>query len=416
MKRGLTALSLLLNLLFVALVVGRFLDQASRAGLPPEERVTTAPMSTDGFARDGAGSEPSPPASSSAFSWEQLDRSNWFSYRDGLLRLGCPKRTVREIIEPLLDRERWAKMRHYFDTFDQQFWKLIADESHDSINQWIGNGKKTIEEYQALKESLFAGFPSLEDPVATEQGTRAQFAFLPTELADRAADVWSQYLEQKKTISRDHPNRPQDWAPLLQQAREQRDAALRSFLSPAQFSELILRIEAVSESGATQGLWDALSLSRDELIALHEIKDRYRVEPGFPVMAESERNKQAEIQQLVGPTKAAELERASDPTFQSSVKLVTRLDLPIAIAGQLQSLQVDATRRAEGLRKDSNLFPSEPQAQLNDLKQTTIQRATTILGTDRGRLTWERYVREWLTTTFQPNFPEIMTPILADEP
>ena len=152
------------------------------------------------------------------------------------------------------------------------------------------------------------------------------------------------------------------------------------------------------------------------MIALQEIKDRYRVEQGFPVLGGSEKKEQAEIQQLLGPAKVAELEQAADPAFQSSVKLVTRLDLPIAIAGQLQSLQLDATRSAEILRKGSDLSPAERQIRLNDLRQSVIKRAAAILGSDRGRQAWERYVRDWLGNTFQPTIGEIMAPILADGP
>ncbi len=416
MKNRLLLISLLLNLLLVAIAGGRLLRHTGPVASLPEDVRAGMGIATAKTGVIGADLAPAPISSLSAFSWEQLNRSDWFTYRDGLLQIGCPKRTVREIIEPLINRQMLAKMRSILEELDRQFWEKIANNSQDSMKQIQEKAEKLGKEFDSLKEDLFAGFPSLNEPVTTEQGANSQFAFLPPELADRAANVWNEYVEQKKTISRDHADRPQDWAPLLQLAREQRDAALRSFLSAPEFSELILRIEAGAESGSTEGFWDSLSLSRGELIALQEIKDRYRVEQGFPVLGESEKKEQAEIQKLLGPTKAAELEQAADPTFQSCVKLVTRLDLPIAIAGQLQSLQLDATRTAEGLRKSSDLSPAERQVQLNDLKQTTFQKATAILGSDRGRQTWERYVRDWLGNTFQPTIQEIMAPILADGP
>ena len=416
MKSQFLTISLVLNVLLVAVVGGRLLRHRQSFDLQPTDfKGETGKTETPGVA--GADhSQSSPTSSLGAFSWEQLNRSNWYTYRDGLIQIGCPKRTVREIIEPLINREALAKMKALMDQFDRHFWEMVADNSQDSMKHLQEQAGKLGQEFDSLKEDLFAGFPSLKEPDTSEKDANSPFAFLSPDLANRATDVCNQYDEQKKTISRDHADRPQDWAPLLQQAREQRDAELRSFLSPPEFSELILRTEAGAESGNTEGFWDALSLSREQLIALQEIKDRYRVEQGFPVLGGSEKKEQAEIQQLLGPAKVAELEQAADPAFQSSVKLVTRLDLPIAIAGQLQSLQLDATRSAEILRKGSDLSPAERQIRLNDLRQSVIKRAAAILGSDRGRQAWERYVRDWLGNTFQPTIGEIMAPILADGP
>ena len=57
--------------------------------------------------------------------WSQLDQSTWFTYRDSLLKVGCPQGTVREILEPLVEREYRAQLATVLEPYVKNFWDTV---------------------------------------------------------------------------------------------------------------------------------------------------------------------------------------------------------------------------------------------------------------------------------------------------
>jgi hypothetical protein len=417
MRRLLLGLSVLLNLVLL-LVIGWRLRHDSNSSIGEASplspgvainRQTGSPAATaDAQAKVS-------PGTNAPFHWTQLDRSTWFTYRDSLLQIGCPKRSVREIMEPLLDREMDAKVRDLILPYQRLFWEVSAQTPTNGWHQLEEVGQRIAQEYTALKEGLFAGFPDLKEPSDGTDGD-SRLAHLPEGLAERAAEAVALYNQQMADLT-NPPHPPEEQRRLKHELRERLDNELKSFLSDDEFLQVELGMGGTySQSPDMAGFWEALSLNREELRGVSEIQARHRVEPDTPVDSTEAEGERAEIAKLLGPAKAAEWERAADPTYQSMVQLTSRLEAPLSAAAALSEAQQKALEARDAIRSLPDLSPAERQQRLDALKQETIHQAATILGSNRGRLTWERFQKSWLETTFQIPFQDILGPAASGPP
>ena len=417
MRRFLFGLSVLLNVILLLAVGWRL-----RHGSNPSLEEATAP-STGGKMNAPSGPRASstdaqanvPAGTNAPFSWTQLDRSTWFTYRDSLLRIGCPKRSVREIMEPLLDREMEAKTRDLILPYQRLFWEISAQTPTNGWHQLEEVGVRIDQEYTALKEGLFAGFPDLNAPSDSTDGNSG-LSHLPAGVAERAAEAVALYNKQMAD-SISSPQPPIEQIRLNHEIKERLDNELKSFLSDEEFLQVKLGMGgAFSQSPDMAGFWDGLSLDPQKLKGVYEIKERYRAEPETPVGSTEAEGERAEIAKLLGPTKAAEWERASDPVYQSMVQLTSRLNALLSAAAALSEAQQKAVEARDAIRQLPDLSTAERQARLDDLKQAMVRQAETILGSNRGRLTWERFQRSWLETTFLVPFQDILGPAAPGPP
>ncbi len=417
MRRFLVGLSVLLNMVLL-LAVGWRLRHGSNSGIevpvaPPPGVTRNAPTGPRASSTDAPANVPL--GTIAPFSWTQLDRSTWFTYRDNLLRIGCPKRSVREIIEPLLDREMEAKARDLILPYQRLFWEISAQTPTNGWHQVEEVGERINQEYTALKEGLFAGFPELKAPSDGTEGNSA-LQYLPEGVAERAAEAVALYNQQMAN-SVTSPQQPEEQLRVHREIKDRLDNELKSFLSEEEFLQVQMGMGgAFSQSPDMAGFWEALSLNREELKGVYEIKERHMVEPETPVSSAEAEGERAEIAKLLGPTKAAEWERASDPTYQSMVQLTSRLEAPLSAAARLSEAQQKALEARDAIRQLPDLSPAERQGRMDSLRQEMIQQAETILGSHRGKLTWERFQRSWLETTFQVSFQDILGPAGSGSP
>ncbi len=417
MRRFLFGLSVLLNVVLL-LVIGWRLRHNSNSGI--EEAVASSPGVTmnapTGPRASSTDAQANVPTGTNApFSWTQLDRSTWFTYRDSLLRIGCPKRSVREIIEPLMDREMEAKARDLILPYQRLFWEISAQTPTNGWHQLEEVGERINQEYTALKEGLFAGFPELKAPSDGTEGNSA-LQYLAEGVAERAAEAVALY-NQQMADSAYVALSPEEQLRVHREIKERLDNELKSFLSEEEFLQVKMGMGgAFSQSPDSAGFWDALSLNREELKGVYEIKERHRVEPETHVGSTEAEGERAEIAKLLGPTKAAEWERASDPTYQSMVQLTSRLEAPLSVAAQLSEAQQKAIEARDAILELPNLSTDERQARLDELMLEMDNQAATILGSNRGRLTWERFQKSWLESTFQIPFQDLLGPAGSRSP
>lgn len=417
MRRFFFGSSVLLNVILL-LAAGWRLRHDSNIGIeepivPSPGVAMNAPTGPRTSSTDAQANVPS--GTNAPFSWTQLDRNTWFTYRDSLLRIGCPKRSVREIIEPMLDREMEAKARDLILPYERLFWEISAQTPTNGWHQLEERGSRIEQEYTALKEGLFAGFPDLKTP---SEGIEAGsgLSHLPEEAGKRAAEAIALY-NQQMSDSISSPQPPTEQLRLNHETKDRLDNELKSFLSDEEFIQVKIGMGgAFAQSRDMAGFWEALSLSPQELKGVYEIKERHRVEPEAPVGSTESEGERAEIAKLLGPAKTAEWERASDPTYQSMVQLTSRLEAPLSVATALSEAQQKAVEARDAIRQLPDLSPAERQGRLDALKQEMIRQAETILGSNRGKLTWERFERSWLETTFQVPFQDILGPAGSGTP
>lgn len=400
MNRRLLALSVAVNMALLLWAIAQFRKTGPRA----ESRTSAVQGHSDSVANSASRSAPrSGPSANSPFSWDQLDRSTWFTFRDSLLRIGCPKRSIREILEPQMNRAYETQIREMMQPYLPIFWEITAQTP---TNGWVPLQSKFQafqQAFDALKEGLFEGFPNPGSDSGTPETADGPFSFLPPEIAVRAEDVWNQYIKQKEAAAMDPTGQIEGWATAFRDLREQRDAAWKSFLSTDEFLQLSLRMNSNLELARMKDSWGALSLSARELKGVAEIQERYLKGDGASADEADIAKQNAEIETLLGADKAHELRQAAEPGYQEYAKLLSRLELPTSQITPLQEIERQALTE-RNLILASPVSNAERQRQLDALKDQLAGEVRRIQGSDRGFLTWKHYKRGWLETTFQIPF------------
>jgi uncharacterized phage infection (PIP) family protein YhgE len=84
-----------------------------------------------------------------------------------------------------------------------------------------------------------------------------------------------------------------------------------------------------------------------------------------------------------------------DQTNNKLKRLVARLDLPLSTVSKITEVQSDISQRAETIRKDNTLSPTDRAKQLSQLAQEAQIRLTNTLG-ERGYGAYEENKGSWL--------------------
>lgn len=391
MKRPLLVISLVANaLLLVATVRRPSAPSSTGSGVPPpaaESGSATAKRSSSAGA-----AEPAPVA---PLEWSSLNVGDWFAYREGLLAAGCPPATVREILEPLVDRAFRTRQQAILAPHIQQFWELFRPPSSERTKELEAVLEALKDERAQVIEKLLRGLPTRGEAPATPADAEEAFSFLPPELRDRALDAWDRFGAREQEFNRDFQGSGPERAAALKKLREETEAELAEFLSPEQLAELRLRQSPASRLRMLEGV----ALSPAELAAVVGLRDRLAAGPGGPARAAAER---AELEKLLGPPKAAEILRAENPQFQTLLRVADRLGATEAQAVRLWEARRLAAESAAAVLADASVARAEKLPRLEALRREIGGQAATILGGGRGRATWELAERDWLNSVFTP--------------
>ena len=65
------------------------------------------------------------------FHWDQVVSSDFFAYRDNLRAVGCPDRTLRDILLSEVNRTYAARADDLIRPIASRFWDVLAEMVHD---------------------------------------------------------------------------------------------------------------------------------------------------------------------------------------------------------------------------------------------------------------------------------------------
>lgn len=196
-------LSLTLNGLLLFAVAWRW--RPSLVSSPPSGRVDPAIAA-------GIRAEESVPAGSAdpvvetaaavaAFHWSQFNVTDWPAYRDGLRGIGCPERTVREILEPLVRRDYYDQIRTAAAPYVGRFWELLAAGEKNGFES-LNTAMKSLaaEQRESLKNLL--GDESSPEAAPAIGNKDERLAFLPAALMERVAASQVRHQERLQEFGR----------------------------------------------------------------------------------------------------------------------------------------------------------------------------------------------------------------------
>ena len=341
------------------------------------------------------------------FHWSEIESTNYAEYIAGLRSVGCPEKTVRDIvlpeIEEYFDRRKLALM------FNQgTFWmagrqRRTAERERDAqIKQLRKDEELMIEKLlgidwvpqeEALKkenlmEQALARFilgPMSEDTFERTANVMSRSAVQIRDLHGRANGI---YTDEDEAKSRE----------LETKLRED----MLRVLSQAQYDEMRARTMAMELIDHTFEYTDGLTATEARQIALARA-DAYDFSSlwGDPDRTEEDRTQSERaftnrIVQVLGPNRFADYQRSQDSSFREIVDFTKDNNLPRAKAVEVYDMRRLAAEEVSRLRADGSLEQEERRQQFDRI-QTEIQRAVAgALGEEAYRQYLSRNGR-WMT-------------------
>lgn len=178
---------------------------------------------------------------------------------------------------------------------------------------------------------------------------------------------------------------------------------IAQLLSPAELLEYNLR-----SSPTAAGLRNQLSAfqpSEAEFRTLYQLQAAFNEQNGNPFgpmspeqmrqRTEAQKQLTEQIKAALGPERAADYVRASDPNYRQTSQLVARLQLPTETSNQVWSVQQDIQQRSRALAANSSLSTEERTQQLAALTNEAEAKISATLGA-RGFESYKQYGGQWM--------------------
>lgn len=357
--------------------------------------------------------------------WNDLASTDFFVYRDNLRAIGCPEKTVRDILGSELDQWLFERCQPILDALQPRFWQLAAQQGEDGFEEIQTQLHQLKNEREAMFTALFGEQepdPALESRRLRESLAR-RYHWLPPELQVQLLELHQQHLLAQRRLQSefDHPD-GHEWTPeenqRWNQLRTEQDAAHRALLGDFA-EEYDLRSSGSGWAGRLAGFeptedeWRAVTKAQAELnavmrqnpSAVHALMlQRYGLSPGSPNypklepqpdVADAQARFEASVQATFGPERYAEYQRAGDPIYQQTRRVTQRLGLDDNLAVRAWEIQRATQAAAEQLRANPGLDAERRQAALDQITAETFATLRSTLG-DRGFETYQEYAGSWL--------------------
>lgn len=338
------------------------------------------------------------------WNWSQLDVLHWPAYRDGLRAIGCPESRVHEILDPLVYRQFAAQAHDAAMPFSLRFWETILGTGSLSKNEFEKTSQKIEGAYRAALETVFSSAaPGNPDPDEGPVGNEVDdtVRFLPVEVRTALLAAQSRHQQQLNDLQSSPEGRGTNGAVLVHELNQQWKAELAEMLTPEERREYRER----SSQSASLRFLEGIDLSQSEISDLMALRER--IGDGAPAAKEA-------TVALLGPERAAALERAQDSEF----KVLSEMGQQFSAAPTAIATLWSEQRRAEATSKEiaGDVFrpPSERAALLETTRDGIEARAAELLGTE-GLAAWKRWRADWLRQTFAvpPDDPLAELPVPA---
>jgi hypothetical protein len=361
-------------------------------------------------------------------SWADLASSDFFQYRDNLLAVGCPDRTIRDIIGSELDRwlrERW---RPIIEVVQRDFWEIAARDGRDGFDEIEAQLGELRQERDELLVAVLG--EEMRDPDLELKRRQERFVqhhgWLPEDIQARLFELDQKHEEAARSLWDEIRARTdghwtaEDHERLHEQLEAEHEAGRKAALGEwadefelrrshrAQWASRLVGFEP------TEDEWRAVTQAGIDLDArLREtgstgagpqyerlMMERYgfapKSSPGdVQAIAEAQAQYVSAVQAALGPERYADYQRAADQDFRQTRNVTQRLGLPDDVAIHAWEIQRSARVAADELRASEGLDDARRHAALEQIHVEAQSALQAALG-ERGYGTYMNHAGAWL--------------------
>ncbi len=389
--------------------------QLLRPPVNPQPPPAAAPVAQAQVVRVVTNLPPETTFVTNAFHWRQLESTNYDAFVANLRDVGCPERTVRDIIVADVWSRYLAAKRS--EDYSLPFWesgprRAAAERAREAaliqlkadlaslLQRLFGIAWSPSVQRGAFDEGQLLCRVLLGD-VTEEQFERA------VGLLGRVEDLKDEARWQARDILLD-----EDYAALARR-RDDLERALRAVLSPAQFEEFRARVGVAERLlGNLFGSddFEGLEPTPDELrrIALAQTE----VWPlGWEMLdlEDSETDEQKEAREqamktrmrgILGEERYAETERLRDGDYRNIHRFAKENQLPKAIAHQLHEIQKLARDEVRQAREDKSVGTDARSERIAAVTAAVAPQVSELLG-PRVFASYLQQTGRWVTNANQ---------------
>lgn len=400
---ALLALSVLANIVLVALHVARAPGNASRAG--GRIAALRAERARAGAAA-GARAAALPAGEMAEMSAEvvtALLRGDAVSLCERLRALGMPEPVVRDVVRAMLMKpynERRQQMLAAKGAGNRAWWQGPDGGGAEALT------KEEREELRALTRDINTQLSAIMDAGGAAGGGRAAAryaAFLPADKAARLAELDRDYGELRAELfqeSRGFRVKSDDEAMRLM--REERERDLAAILSPAEYEQYQKR-HSQTATRLRQRV-AGLDLTESEYSAIYEVLAPLEKNSGENLSGKDRAVWQQAsvdaIRSILGDERYAAYARATNPDYLNLQAAAERFDLAPATINQVYNLRDDVAGQSQRIAADNSLTARQKREALAALAANTRAEVRSQLGDEVAaayldkNMTWLRQVEK----------------------
>ena len=330
------------------------------------------------------------------FTWQEVESSDYPTYINNLLNIGCPEQTVRDIIIAEVNSLYARRRALELITPEQQWWRTEPDTN--VLQQALEKSRALDDERRALLTRLLGpGWESgdlislprpshpgvvLDGPVLGALSAETKQSI--QEINDRSEGRLQAYVEAMRQQGK-NPD-PVDVAKLHQQTRDE----LARVLSPAQLEEYLLRYSQYANTLRTElaqlRFFDA---SADEFRAVFRATDP--IDQQLQLLADStdpnsvqtrqalEAQKANALKVALGPDRYDEFEMLHDPLYRQAVATAEQAGTPEA-AQTVYQVNLAAAATQSAINANTNLTTDQRAIELKQLELDQLKANSLALG------------------------------------
>jgi hypothetical protein len=344
------------------------------------------------------------------FHWQILKTDDFVEYAANLRNIGCPEKTIRDIIVAEVDKLYALKIAMLSSG---GFWnsghnRQAAESARDERQQALEAEKRALLLRLSLEDA------SCFEPMSKDLESLAIFRFLLGPVPQGVLEKVMVAFEKAESLANQIQKESHD---ILLPEDETRAAELRRqflaelnrLLRPDQLDEFALRMASFTMNNSLDGF--RLTGAEFRRIAqLHvEVYGQFEDKPfGSPLSASEEldKSKQKEfdtrLRAFLGDARYGEYQRETDSDFKQLKSFTEQQHLPPEVALKVYDLKQLADSEQRRLREDAALESLERAARLGEVQDSTGAAVRELLGMPA----FETYLRRgnggWLTNLNQP--------------
>ncbi len=402
------ALSVALNVV-LAMTAARGWEKHS---LRPQRSVASAQIPPQHEHRPGAPASQLDPVTN-RFDWRMIESSDYEKYVANLRAIGCPEKTVRDIIVAEVQKTFGAKSAAV--PLDVKFWSCGPERQAAERSREERRGELRAESRAILERLLGVDYGTQVGERSDDLEMQAILRFVFGPLPDQVIERVSLALERGSSLGREIQDRSKGiMLPVekeqLSKLRQQTLASVQQLLSSEQSDELTRRFATLRL--LDHGFGD-FQVSAGEL---RQIAGLYVSVFGAPLAEafdfphdEEEEGKAApkelfekKLQDFLGQTRYADYKRDTDSDFKNMKALTEQQALPHETAVKIYEIKTLLDSECQRLREDALLSPYERAAHLQEVQDSTRSGLQQLLGDKSFELYVRQYGGSWVTNSLRP--------------